>query len=112
MRVDYWIGFNRYQSEWICFEHKGYPRHRAQSWWRRRSKVPVPGNAAEAVELVQAGALCRTRAIKVHSSPGEKYGRIVGYELDDPPTRPDPPWSEDFVNEAHNDLADDDALPF
>ena len=48
LRVEYRIGFHQYQSEWICFEHTGWARQKAESWWRTRSNAPVPRTAAEA----------------------------------------------------------------
>jgi len=89
LRVEYRIGFRKYQSEWICFEHGGWPRLKAESWWRRRSKARVPQSAEDAVELVNAGALCETRSITVRSVVGEKYDRIIGYDLG-----PKPEWRE------------------
>jgi DNA repair protein RadD len=89
MRVEYRIGLNGWQSEWICFEHNGFARHKAELWWRRRSNVPVPDTATEAVALAEAGALARTRAITVRSVAGEKYSRVVDYDLEErPPWRP------------------------
>ncbi|MCK4602205.1 MAG: hypothetical protein KAU28_07045, partial [Phycisphaerae bacterium] len=85
LRVEYRIGFRTYQSEWICFEHMGWPRHKAESWWRKRSNVLVPVSAEEAVELANAGALCETRSITVRSVVGEKYDRIIDYELGEKP---------------------------
>jgi DNA repair protein RadD len=83
MRVEYKLGFYRYQSEWICFEHTGWARRKAESWWRRRSNVPVPRTSEEAVEFANDGALCETSKIWVRSVEGEKYDSIVGYELGD-----------------------------
>ena len=40
LRVTYQCGVMRH-SEWVCFEHTGYPREKAIQWWRRRA-----GNAA------------------------------------------------------------------
>ena len=61
MRVEYRIGFNHYQSEWICFEHTGWARKKAEAWWRKRSNASVPESAEEAVALANAGALCADR---------------------------------------------------
>lgn len=85
MRVDYRIGFNECVSEWVCFEHSGYPRHKAERWWRTRSNEPVPGTAEEAVELACAGALARTLAITVERREGERFDRIVAYRLGEKP---------------------------
>ncbi|MBA3709958.1 MAG: hypothetical protein H0W83_14200, partial [Planctomycetes bacterium] len=41
LRVEYEIGLNRYQKEWICFEHTGFARGKAELWWRARSREPV-----------------------------------------------------------------------
>ena len=95
LRVEYQIGFNQYQSEWICFEHTGWARQKAESWWRKRSNAPVPESAEEAVTLAQAGALCQTGSITVRSVVGEEYAAIIGYELGEKPAWREPGWDED-----------------
>jgi DNA repair protein RadD len=85
MRVDYKLGWNKFQSEWVCFEHDGYARQKAVAWWKRRSPDPVPETAEEAVALAQAGRLAATHAITVRSISGDEYDRIIGYELGDVP---------------------------
>jgi DNA repair protein RadD len=89
MRVEYRIGFNRWVREWICFEHPegGYARKKAEQWWRRRSNDDVPLSVEEAVEWAEAGALAPTLRITVEKKPGDKWERIVGYELGDRPPR-------------------------
>jgi DNA repair protein RadD len=81
LRVDYRIGFHTFQSEWVSIEHAGWARAKAASWWYRRSNAPVPATAAEAAELAEAGALCETLSITVRSVVGEKYSRIIDYEM-------------------------------
>ena len=120
LRVDYRIGFHRYQSEWICFEHTGWPRQKARSWWRERSNALVPSCAEEAVMLAEEGALCDTRSIVVRSVVGEEFPRIIGYDLG---AKPD--WREPGMDDDDLELAavgadggilagadDDDELPF
>jgi len=85
MRVDYRLGLDHWQSEWVCFEHTGYARRKAEQWWKARSPDPVPDTAEEAVGLAEAGALAHTEAITVHSVVGEKFDRIVGYKLEPMP---------------------------
>ncbi len=87
MRVDYEIGFNDHKSEWICLEHSGYARQKAEAWWRARCVLPAPTSVEEAVELASAGALAAPLSIKVRSVAGEKYDRIVDCEL---AAKPDP----------------------
>ncbi|MCK6470856.1 MAG: DEAD/DEAH box helicase [Planctomycetes bacterium] len=103
MRVEYQLGWQHYQSEWICFEHSGYARQRAESWWKRRTTEPVPKTAEEAVELAEAGTLCATHAVVVRSVSGEEFNRIVDYELDE---------RADCVPEPEYVPADDDVAPF
>lgn len=81
MRVDYRISFAEYVSEWVCFEHTGFPRHKAERWWRTRSHEPVPETAEEGVELADAGALAPTLAITVERREGERFDRVVAYRL-------------------------------
>ncbi|MBN2446778.1 MAG: hypothetical protein JXO22_08630, partial [Phycisphaerae bacterium] len=85
MRVEYRLGFNQYASEWICLEHTGFARAKAEAWWRQRSNEPVPETAAEAVDLAEAGALARTLAVTVRRVTGEKYDRIIRCTLGDKP---------------------------
>jgi DNA repair protein RadD len=87
MRVDYRLGFQTYAAEWVCFEHTGYARHKAEVWWRTRSSEPVPASAEEAVALADAGALAETRRITVERRPKERFDRVVGYALGPRPPR-------------------------
>ncbi len=89
MRVDYRAGFSEYHSEWVCFEHTGYARAKAEAWWRARSRQPAPETAEEAVEICEAGGIAPTLAITVRSVAGEKFDRIIDYQLGPIPPRLD-----------------------
>lgn len=89
MRVDYQVGFNDTRSEWICFEHTGYARGKAQAWWQARSQEPFPESSQQAVNLCQAGGIAPTRVITVRSVAGEKYDRITQHQLGPIPPRLD-----------------------
>jgi DNA repair protein RadD len=80
-RVDYRLGLNHWQSEFVCFEHDGYARQKAAAWWRQRSPDPVPETAERAVEIAEGGGLAHTVKITVRNIAGEKYDRVVGYKL-------------------------------
>jgi DNA repair protein RadD len=120
LRVEYEVGFHQYFSEWVCFEHSGWARHKAESWWRKRSNAPVPLTAAEAVALAEDGVLCETGTITVRTVVGEQFPRIVGYELGDRPPWREPGMDDDL--EAVGAVAgtaarvydprDDDDIPF
>jgi DNA repair protein RadD len=81
MRVDYRLGLNHWQSDFICVEHDGYARQKAISWWRQRSPDPVPDTAERAVEIAEAGGIALTEQITIRSVVGEKFDRIVRYRL-------------------------------
>lgn len=81
LRVDYTIGWYARKSEWICVEHRGYARRKAEAWWRLRSPDPVPTSAEEAVALANSGSLAQTKQITVRAVAGDPYERIIDYEL-------------------------------
>jgi len=91
MRVEYEVGIGQVFREWVCFDHEGYARQKAESWWRARSVEPVPECVEEAVELAKAGALAPTLAITIEKKAGEKFDRVVRHRLGDKPPRLDDP---------------------
>jgi DNA repair protein RadD len=112
MRVQYRIGWNIWRSEWICFEHTGWARAKAESWWRRRTDQPAPATAAEAAATAIAGYLAEPVAITIKSVAGEKYDQIIGYRFADEPP-PDAQFAPEPTAEPVDDLnLDDEAVPF
>lgn len=103
MRVDYRLGLNHWQSEWVCFEHSGYARQKAIAWWKQRSPDPVPESAQRAVEIAEAGGVALAEEITVRSVSGEKYDRIIAYKLG---AMPEP------VPACDQDEYDTDEIPF
>lgn len=81
LRVDYAVGWNKYKSEWICFEHDGYARQKAIVWWQQHSPDPVPDTAEQAAGIAEAGGLATTKSITVRMITGDPYERIIDYEL-------------------------------
>ena len=72
LRVTYECGLARH-SEWVCFEHTGYPREKAVSWWRRRAPhLPPPVTVDEALQ--QQDVLRQPCAIQV--KPVGQYTEI------------------------------------
>jgi DNA repair protein RadD len=81
LRVDYRLGLHYWVSEWICIEHEGYARRKAELWWRRRSPTSVPDTAQEAFEIAEAGGVAEPLAVTVRSVAGEKFERVIGHKL-------------------------------
>jgi len=80
LRVDYQLGFNHWQSEWVCIEHSGFARQKAEMWWAKRTSEPIPNTVDEACDLACARALRAPTAITIKSIAGENFDRIVGYD--------------------------------
>jgi len=81
MRVEYEVGLNQYHKEWVCFEHIGFARGKAEAWWRARSRLPVPTTSAEACRLACSGALAPATQITVRTVAGEDFERIIDHRL-------------------------------
>ena len=50
LKVTYQCGLV-WHTEWSCFGHVGYPRTKAEAWWRQRAPgTPIPATTAEALD--------------------------------------------------------------
>ena len=79
MRVDYFHGMN-VTREWVCFEHTGYARSKAESWWiQRNGAKPFPQTVADAIERASAGEVEQPSAVAVRLNG--KYREIVDYDF-------------------------------
>jgi len=112
MRIDYLVGFNDIQSEWVCPEHVGWAQKKFAKWWTERSHDPVPDNADLAVRIAKAGGLASPEKIVVRKIGGERFERIIKHQLDEKPHS----VSENFdLTQEHNNddpFFDNDDVPF
>lgn len=76
MRVDYNCGMQRF-TEWICFEHTGFPLHRAHQWWKQRHWTTPPATTREALERVSELRAPPRIRVWVNKSPPE----VLSYEF-------------------------------
>ena len=83
-------------SEWVCFEHSGFAREKAEMWWNERSDEPVPGTVADALVLFNS---CR-QPVRITVQPDGRWQRIVSVKFDGG-------WREEWATAA--ELED---LPF
>lgn len=81
LRVDYYSGILRIASEWVCLEHIGYARQKAEQWWNQRLGGKTPETVAEAlvkvVGLKEPARICIARngkftEVKSHDFTGTK----------------------------------------
>jgi DNA repair protein RadD len=90
LRVEYEVGLNQVHKEWVCFEHTGFARGRAEAWWRARTSLPVPATTAEACRLACAGGLAPATHITVRTVAGDDFERITDHRLGPAPVAREP----------------------
>jgi DNA repair protein RadD len=80
LRVEYYSGVMRVASEWVCLSHDGYPRKKAESWWRQRATIDaIPSSTSDALEwLNYSNAILRKPTALTVSK--EKYSSILSYD--------------------------------
>lgn len=79
-------------SEWVCLEHDGFARRKAQHWWTDRSNAPCPDSINDALNLWGRGAIASVRSIE--TKPDGKFLRIVSFELDEKPET----WADEAID--------------
>lgn len=79
LRVEY---FDREAShkpvavEWVCIEHDGYARQKAESWWGLMTDgLRCPRTVEEALDEIDA--LRTVKTITIRNVPGEKYPKVI-----------------------------------
>lgn len=73
LRVEYSVGL-QIHKEWICFEHTGYARAKAEKWWRLHGGLePVPSTSKEA--MYRFGEL--RQPVAIGTRPNGKWTEIV-----------------------------------
>jgi DNA repair protein RadD len=105
LKVTYHMGIANEISEWICIEHSGWARERAEKWWKKRSFAPCPDSVDEAIQLCDSGAVARALEIETVKKPEKKFPEIVKYKLE-----PIPKWKPDLVVKEAVAIGED--LPF
>lgn len=78
LRVTYFAGLQSY-PEWVCVEHRGPIREKAQYWWRRHGGGAVPRTVAEA--LARFDKLTMPAMISVKREG--KFWRVVNRQFAD-----------------------------
>ncbi|MCX4025204.1 DEAD/DEAH box helicase [Spartinivicinus marinus] len=80
VKVTYQCG-TEFFDEWVCFEHTGFPKHRALTWWVQRVgyQPPCPNNCDSALDYLNNNKVKTPSAIQV--KPEGKYKKIINYEF-------------------------------
>jgi DNA repair protein RadD len=109
MKVSFMGYGDRYpcHTEYICMEHEGYARSKAEMMWRKLFVGPCPHTVADGMAAFDAGDMRVVKSITV--TQDGKFTRLVSAEvedrvpgMDDAPhasmvdTAPDEPWDDDI----------------
>lgn len=81
LRVEYRVGLTVHK-EWVCFEHEGYARSKAENWWLARAAAPIPKTVAEAIARQHELA----PALLIQVKREGKYDRVTRYRLGERPS--------------------------
>lgn len=92
LRVDYWSGGvirRKVASEWVCFEHEGYARSKAEAWWHQRNRNSdmhwhIPKTSAEAYDLSCDKFDRLTEPTSITINEASKYPEIISYTWNKP----------------------------
>lgn len=66
VRVEYRIGLMQVFQQYICVEHIGKAREKAEQWWRELSREKCPHTAEDAVAILEHGGAAKIEAITVN----------------------------------------------
>lgn len=70
-------------SEWICVEHTGYARSKAEIWWRDHCSLPCPDSIDEAIDLFRRGWIAIPRSLTTLREG--RFQKIVAREIEEIP---------------------------
>lgn len=91
-------------SEWVCIEHEGFARRKAEQWWKSHCLAPCPETIDEAIEYFDRSAVALPSAIVARKEG--KFWRVTHQTLGTLP--PEQDWIE---LEAVKELEEEE-MPF
>lgn len=115
MRVEYYLGYRRLAQEWICFEHTGFARTKAEQWWAARDTDPPPDTVDEAIQRAEHNDF--PQPSEIATQPDGRWSRVVAVKLPSAPEGSLPShlpracWSCGFFSERTKCCRKWDAVP-
>jgi DNA repair protein RadD len=111
LKVTYYCGFRNFR-EFIGFEHQGFMRRKALSWWQQRSKSIPPMTTAQALEGSPSLRVPTHLRVWINKDGG-KYPEILATCFDGTAFGTQAPPDPDLTPAtARAFAADDDIVPF
>lgn len=82
LRVEYYCGGRRWISEWVCFEHQGFARRKAEQWWKERGGLlPAPATVDLALIGLEVAGNHMRKAVRIVVDNEGEYPSIASIVL-------------------------------
>lgn len=85
LKAQYYAGFRPIASEWVCIEHDGFARRKAEGWFAERVAESCPQSIDDAIALLEADSRPVRRIGLLPDPANPKYQRITRIEYADAP---------------------------
>ena len=82
LRVEYWSGIKIVAREWVCLNHAGFARAKAEQWFLRRSPhnfKTTPNSTLQMLDWIDGGFQLTT-PVAIHVNESGKFPDIVKFE--------------------------------
>ena len=86
LRADYYSGFLKVASEWLCFSHTGFARRKAEQWLLARAPSGfehMPGETGQLMEWIDSGFTLR-EPNRIATRMNGKFTEVMSYEFGNP----------------------------
>lgn len=83
LRVDYYSGILRVASEWVCFDHTGYARQKADQWFEQRKPVDYthsPGTVSQVMAWI-TGGFELAKPTRIATRQNGKFQQVVEFDF-------------------------------
>ncbi len=67
-------------SEWICLEHQGFARAKAEQWWKKRTECVIPDTVEDAV-FIAGTVLAPPISVTVRRKDKDSWPEVLKVEL-------------------------------
>lgn len=81
LRVDYYSGYLRTASEWVCFDHTGYARQKAVNWYMSRCAKTHPGDTQSVLHEIESGFVEPREPIEIAVRRNGKFMEVVSHKF-------------------------------
>lgn len=87
LRVDYYSGILRVASEWVCFDHSGYARQKAEAWFETRKPKhydSTSGSVREVMDWIDSETINLAEPTRIATRQNGKFTEVVSQSFEPP----------------------------